>query len=112
MCIYVCLKGFLADLSYGDLFLTNHPFLKAATKAPCQERSEIPSILCFWKEQLTVTNVLGVLFLSLFPLLWLDRAALALESRAAMVDLAVVLMVSKYYEAQGLAAVHILQTRR
>lgn len=88
MCIYVCLKGFLADLSYGDLYLTNHPCLKATTKSPCQEICEIPSILCFWKEQLTVTNVLGLLFWSLFPLLWLDRADFALESRTAVVDLA------------------------
>lgn len=75
MCIYVCLKGFLADLSYGDFYLTNNPFLKATMKSPCQEIREIPSILCFWKEQLTVNNVLWVLFWSLFPLLWLSALA-------------------------------------
>lgn len=109
MCIYVCLKGFLADLSYGDLYLTNHPFLKATMKFPCQEICEIPSILCFWKEQLTVTNAPRVLFWSPFPLLWLDRADFALESWTAVVDLAVALMVLKHYEAWGLAPVHILQ---
>lgn len=112
MCIYVCLKGFLADLSYGDLYLTNHPFLKATTKSPCQEIREIPSILCFWKEQLTATKAVRVLLWSLFPLPWLDRADFALESQTAVVDLAVALMVLKHYKAQGLAAVRVLQTCR
>lgn len=73
----------------------------STTKSPCQEICEIPSMLCFWKEQLTVTNVLGVLFWSLFPLLWVDRLDFALESPTAMVDLAVALVVLKHCEAQG-----------
>lgn len=76
-------------------------------KSPCQEICEIPSILCFWKEQLTVTNALGLLFWSVFSLLWLDRADFALEHQTAMVELAVVLVVWKHYGAQGLAAVCI-----
>lgn len=68
--------------------------------------SEIASMLCSWKEQLTVTNVLRVLFWSLFPLLW-KRVDLALESPAAMVDLAVALVVLKHCET----AVCILQTQ-
>lgn len=45
--------------------------------------------------------MLGVLFWSLFPLLWLDRAGFALESPRAMLDLAIVLIVLKHCEAQG-----------
>lgn len=55
-----------------------------------------------------MTNVLRVLFWSLFPLLWLDRVDFALESPTAMVDLAVALVVLKHCEA----AVCILQTQR
>lgn len=58
-------------------------------------------MLCFWKEQLTETNVLRVLFWSLFPLFWLDRVDFALESPRAMVDLAVALVVLKHCGAQG-----------
>lgn len=48
-----------------------------------------------------MTNVLGVLFWSLFPLLWVDRVDFALESPTAVVDLAVALVVLKHCEAQG-----------
>lgn len=74
MCIYVCLKGFLADLSYGDFYLTNNPFLKATMKSPCQELCEIPSILCFWKEQLTVNR--GFVLVSFSPSLALRTCKL------------------------------------
>lgn len=69
--------------------------------------SEIASILCSWKEQLTVTNVLRVLFWSLFPFLWLGGVDFTLESPTAMVDLAVAMVVLKHCEA----AVCILQTQ-
>lgn len=62
-----------------------------------------------------MTNVLRVLFWSLFPLLWLDRVDFALESPTAMVDLAVALVVLKHCEAAVLpadTALCILQTQR
>lgn len=57
-----------------------------------------------------MTNMLRVLFWSLFPLLWLDRVDFILESSTAMVDLAIALVVLKHCEAG--CSMHAADTER
>lgn len=101
MCIYVYFKGFLADLSY-----------EPPQNLPARKYMKLLQCYISRKKQLTETDVLRVLFWSLFPLLWLDGADFALGSARAMVELAMALMVLKHCKAWAGCSVHPADTER